>query len=148
MMAVFELKPIGVVHSQFKSREEIANSNKDENVGTIEISSDYANGLDDIDGFSHIIIICWMHKSTYHSLKVRPIYHPEKLRGIFATRHPDRPNPIAITVLELLERKENILKVKGIDLLDGTPVLDIKPYTRRDRKDNAEFGWLSEKKYP
>ncbi|KPK64613.1 hypothetical protein AMJ83_02105 [candidate division WOR_3 bacterium SM23_42] len=147
-MAVFELKPIGVVHSQFKSREEIANSNKDENVGTIEISSDYANGLDDIDGFSHIIIICWMHKSTYHSLKVRPIYHPEKLRGIFATRHPDRPNPIAITVLELLERKENILKVKGIDLLDGTPVLDIKPYTRRDRKDNAEFGWLSEKKYP
>lgn len=148
MMAVFELKPIGVVHSQFKSCEEIANSNKDENVGTIEISSDYANGLDDIDGFSHIIVICWMHKSTYHSLKVRPIYHPEKLRGIFATRHPGRPNPIAITVMELLERKENILKVKGIDLLDGTPVLDIKPYTRRDRKDNVEFGWLSEKKYP
>jgi tRNA-Thr(GGU) m(6)t(6)A37 methyltransferase TsaA len=148
MMDVFKIKPIGIVHSQFKSREEIADSNIDENVATIEISRDYAGGLDDIDGFSYIILICWMHKSTYHSIKVRPIYHPEKLRGIFATRHPDRPNPIAITVLELLERKENILKVKGIDLLDGTPVLDIKPYTRRERKDNAEFGWLSEKRYP
>lgn len=147
-MTAFELKPIGIVHSPFKSREAIANSNKDENIGTIEISKDYAEGLDDIDGFSHIILVCWLHRSTFHSLKVKPIYHPEKLRGIFATRHPDRPNPIAITVLELLERKGNILQVKGIDLLDGTPVLDIKPYTRRDIKDKANFGWLSEKKFP
>ena len=147
-MTTFELKPIGIVHSPFNSREDIANSNKDENIGTIEISMDYAEGLDDIDGFSHIILVCWLHRSTFQSLKVKPIYHPEKLRGIFATRHPDRPNPIAITVLELLERKGNILKVKGIDLLDGTPVLDIKPYTRRDRRDQANFGWLSEKKFP
>ena len=147
-MTAFELKPIGIVHAPFKSREAIANSNKDDNIGTIEISMDYAEGLDDIDGFSHIILVCWLHRSTFHSLKVKPIYHPEKLRGIFATRHPDRPNPIAITVLELLGRKGNILKVKGIDLLDGTPVLDIKPYTRRDRRDQTNFGWLSEKKFP
>jgi tRNA (Thr-GGU) A37 N-methylase len=89
-----------------------------------------------------------MHKSTYRALKITPLYHPEKLRGIFATRHPDRPNPIAMTVLELLERRGSTLKVRGIDMLDGTPVLDIKPYTRRDKKDKAEFGWLSEKKFP
>jgi tRNA-Thr(GGU) m(6)t(6)A37 methyltransferase TsaA len=89
-----------------------------------------------------------MHKSKFKSLKVQPLYHPEKLRGIFATRHPDRPNPIAMTVLELLERRGNILRVKGIDMLDGTPVLDVKPYSRRDKKDKTVFGWLSDKKFP
>jgi tRNA-Thr(GGU) m(6)t(6)A37 methyltransferase TsaA len=147
-MTRIELKQIGVVHSAFKSREEVAKSNKDENIGEIEISAEYEDGLDDIEGFSHIILLCWMHKSTFHSLKVRPLYHPEKLRGIFATRHPDRPSPIAMTVLELLERRGNILRVKGIDMLDGTPVLDVKPYSRRDKKDKAVFGWLSDKKFP
>lgn len=148
MMTGFELKQIGVVHSDFTSREELAQSNKDENIAEIEISAEYEDGLDDIEGFSHIILLCWMHKSTFHSLKVQPLYHPEKLRGIFATRHPDRPNPIAMTVLELLERRGNILKVRGIDMLDGTPVLDVKPYSRRDKKDKTVFGWLSDKKFP
>jgi tRNA-Thr(GGU) m(6)t(6)A37 methyltransferase TsaA len=147
-MKRFELKQIGVVHSDFRSREEVAQSNKDKNIAEIEISTEYVDGLDDIDGFSHIIVLCWMHKSAFHSLKVQPLYHPEELRGIFATRHPDRPNPIALTVLELLERCGSILKVKGNDMLDGTPVLDVKPYTRRDKKDKVEFGWLSEKKFP
>lgn len=148
MRTTFRARPIGIIHSDFKSREEVVNSNKDENVGKIEIFTEYEDGLDDIDGFSHIIVLCWMHKSTYRALKITPLYHPEKLRGIFATRHPDRPNPIAITTVELLERKGNVLKVSGIDMLDGTPVLDIKPYTRRDGKPDAKFGWLSEKKFP
>jgi tRNA-Thr(GGU) m(6)t(6)A37 methyltransferase TsaA len=144
----FELKQIGVVHSSFRTREQVRQSNKDENVAEVEIFAEYADGLDDIEGFSHIIVLCWMHKSDFHSLKVRPLYHPDKLRGIFSTRHPDRPNPIAVTVLELLKRRKNVLKVKGIDMLDETPVLDIKPYTRRDKKEGVEFGWLSDKKYP
>jgi formylmethanofuran dehydrogenase subunit E len=126
----------------------VRQSNKDENVAEIEIFAEYAGGLDDIEGFSHIILLCWMHKATFRSLKVTPLYHPEKDRGVFATRHPNRPNPIAITTLELLERKGGILKVKGIDMLDGTPVLDIKPYTRRNGKPGAKFGWLSEENFP
>lgn len=147
-MKGIELQPIGVVHSGFKTREEVQRTDKDENVGEIEIFSEYADGLDDIEGFSHIILLCWMHKSIFRSLKVTPLYHPEKDRGVFATRHPDRPNPIAITTVKLLERKGNVLKVSGIDMLDETPVLDVKPYTRRDGKPGAKFGWLSEKKFP
>jgi tRNA-Thr(GGU) m(6)t(6)A37 methyltransferase TsaA len=86
-----------------------------------------------------------MHKASFKTLKVQPIYYTEKLRGVFATRHPDRPNPIGITVVELLERKEHILKVKGIDMLDGTPILDIKPYTKGYQKEPTKLGWLSEK---
>ncbi len=143
MSAVYKVKPIGVVHSRFKTREEIINSKTEENVGEIEIFKEYSEGLSDLDGFSHIIVIFWMHKSFFKSLKVRPIHHPEKLRGVFATRSPDRPNPLGITVVELLERKDNMLSIKGIDMLDETPVLDIKPYTKREQKDTIKCGWLS-----
>ncbi len=86
-----------------------------------------------------------MHKSHFKSLKVSPIYFPEIPRGVFATRHPDRPNPIGITAVELVERKNNILKVKGIDMLDKTPVIDIKPYTLGDIKESVITGWLEKK---
>jgi tRNA-Thr(GGU) m(6)t(6)A37 methyltransferase TsaA len=147
MKEIFKIKPIGIVHSKFKTRKQVINSEVKENIGEIEISKEYEKGLSDIDGFSHITVIWWMHKSSFKSLKVRPLYHPEKLRGVFATRSPDRPNPIGITIVELLERKENILKVKGIDMIDGTPVLDIKPYTKGYQKIPTKFGWFSEKKY-
>ncbi len=138
----YKVKPIGIVHSSFKTGKEVINSKTNENVGEIEIFKEYEDGLSDLGGFSHIVVIFWMHKSSFRSLKVQPIYHPEKLRGVFATRHPDRPNPLGITIVELLERKGNILKVKGVDMIDGTPILDIKPYTKRDQKVPAEFGWL------
>lgn len=140
------VKPIGVVHSPLKTREDVIQSTIEENIGEIEIFEDYAEGLSDLKGFSHIIAVFWLHQSSFKALKVQPIYHPETLRGVFATRSPDRPNPIALTALELLTHKGNILEVKGIDILDGTPVLDIKPYTRFDQKPNATFGWLSQKK--
>lgn len=138
----YKVKPIGIVHSSFKTGKEVINSKTNENVGEIEIFKEYEDGLSDLGGFSHIVVIFWMHKSSFRSLKVQPIYHPEKLRGVFATRHPDRPNPLGITIVELLERKGNILKVKGVDMIDGTPILDVKPYTKRDQKVPAEFGWL------
>jgi tRNA-Thr(GGU) m(6)t(6)A37 methyltransferase TsaA len=104
--------------------------------------------LSDIKDFSHIVVIFWMHRATFDSLKVRPIYHPEKLRGVFATRHPDRPNPIGITVAELLAVRGNKLKVKGIDILDGTPVLDIKPYTKYYSTEPYKCGWLDGRSFP
>ncbi len=145
MKAFYKIKPIGVVHSRFKTREEGMYTTIDENFGEIEIFSEYAEGLSDIEGCSHIIVIFWMHKSSFTSLMVRPRHHPEKSRGVFATRSPDRPNPLGMTILELIERKGNILKVKRIDMIDGTPVLDIKPYTKHEKIDAAECGWLFEK---
>ena len=142
----YKVKPIGIVHSSFKTGKEVINSTIDENVGEIEIFKEYEDGLSDLGGFSYIVVIFWMHKSSFQSLKVQPIYHPEKLRGVFATRHPDRPNPLGITIVELLERIGNILKIKGVDMIDGTPILDIKPYTKSSQKAPTKFGWLEEAK--
>jgi len=92
--------------------------------------------LDGIDGFSHILIIFYLHKvgeERRSRLKVHPQGRKElPLTGVFATRSPVRPNPIGVTVVKLLERRENVLKVLGLDAYDGTPVLDVKPYLRRD----------------
>lgn len=138
------VRPIGVVRSPFKKPEEVLRSRTGEKVGQIEIFREYQQGLRDVDGFSHLVVIFWMHESCFKSLLVRPIYHPEKRRGVFATRHPDRPNPIGMTVVRLMNRDGNLLTVKGIDMIDGTPVLDIKPYTKRDKQENARFGWLKD----
>ncbi len=145
MKNLYKVKAIGIIHSNLKTREEAIKSKADENIGEIEILKEYENGLNDIDGFSHIVVVFWMHKFSFRSLRVRPIYHPNKLRGVFATKHPDRPNPIGITVVELLKRKKNILKVKGIDMINGTPVLDIKPYTKSYQKVPTKLGWLPKK---
>jgi len=139
----YRIKPIGIVRCTFKTRDEITESKKRGNVGEIELFEEYEEGLSDIDGFSHIIVVWWMHKSDFRGLKVKPLHFPEKLRGVFATRHPDRPNPIGLTAVQLLERKGNILKVRGIDMIDGTPVIDIKPYLESDRKDGGRLGWLT-----
>ena len=85
-----------------------------------------------------------MHQSSLQSLKVLPIYYPKKKRGIFATRHPDRPNPIGMTIVELLKLEGNILQVKGIDMIDSTPVLDIKPCIKDHQKVPTKRGWFEE----
>jgi tRNA-Thr(GGU) m(6)t(6)A37 methyltransferase TsaA len=144
----FQIRPIGVTHSSLKTRQDAKDCNTKENVGEIEIFEEYQQGLSDLGGFSHIVVIFWMHKAKFESLKVRPIFHPERLRGVFATRHPDRPNPIGITIAELIEVKGNKLEIKGFDMLDGTPVLDIKPYTEYYIKEPYKRGWLSGKKFP
>jgi tRNA-Thr(GGU) m(6)t(6)A37 methyltransferase TsaA len=143
----FKLRPIGYIHSKLNTREEALNSKTAENVGTLEILPEFEDGLSDLDGFSHIFVVFWLHKAEFKTLKVIPIYFPDKERGIFSTRHPDRPNPIGITVVELLERKGNVLKVRGVDMFEGTPILDIKPYMEKDIKFNAEFGWLAGKRF-
>jgi tRNA-Thr(GGU) m(6)t(6)A37 methyltransferase TsaA len=145
MNSVYEVKPIGLVHSSLHDRAEAVDSDRDRNTGEIEIFREYENGLCDIDGFSHIIVIFWFHQGHFKSLKVTPLHFPDKLRGVFATRHPDRPNPVGVTVVRLLGRKGNILQVGGIDMLDGTPIIDIKPYTRGDQKKDIKLGWLSGK---
>ncbi|MFQ5811586.1 MAG: tRNA (N6-threonylcarbamoyladenosine(37)-N6)-methyltransferase TrmO [Anaerolineae bacterium] len=101
----------------------------------VVIASQFVDALDGIDGFSHVLIIFYLHKAE-EDRRSRLKVHPENkeelpLVGVFATRSPVRPNPIGVTVVKLLERQENVLKVLGLDAYDGTPVLDVKPYLRR-----------------
>lgn len=141
-----ELTPIGIIHSPYKTKEEVpiqAYLSNEE--GEVEVFKEYEDGLMDIDGFSHIMIIYIFHKSKDRYLHVKP-YLDTRLRGVFATRHPDRPNPIGISLVRFLERKGNILRIKGMDVVDGTPLLDIKPYIPRfDERENVKYGWLEDK---
>ncbi len=144
-----KLKPIGIIHTPYKKpRDAPYQAYRSNEVGEIEVFKKYEEGLKDIEGFSHLIILYEFHKSINldsPGLLVKP-YLDDAPRGLFATRSPNRPNPIGLTVVELLERKGNILKVRGIDMLDGTPLLDIKPYVPTfDRKNNVKIGWLEGK---
>jgi tRNA-Thr(GGU) m(6)t(6)A37 methyltransferase TsaA len=118
---------IGTVRSKIK---EPGRQKRADLISEIVINKDLAEALDDLDGFSHIIVLWWIHRSRRLApVKVRPKGDPEnKLTGVFATRSPDRPNPIGKSTVRLMERRGNVLKVRGLDAIDGTPVLDIKPY--------------------
>lgn len=145
-----KLKPIGVVHSPFKKKEDIETERLadpqgfDSVEGELEIFKEYEAGLKDTEGFSHLIAIFAFHQSEGYRLHTKP-FLDDQLRGLFSTRSPNRPNPIGMTVVKVVERKGNILRVKGIDMIEGTPILDIKPYTPRDQKSSIKYGWLEDK---
>lgn len=135
------LEPIGYVASRFRKMEDVPRqSDVPSAPGEIRILRKYADGLKDIEGFSHLMVIFAFHKSQGYSLRAMPPFDNEA-HGVFATKSPQRPNPIGVTVVQLLEKKGNTLKVKGIDMLDRTPVLDIKPFTTQVKK--LKIGWLS-----
>lgn len=139
-------RPIGVIRSPFCEKGEMPiQATLSQAEGSIEVYPEYAAGLQDIEGFSHITLLYWFHRSEGYRLVVRPFLDQVK-RGLFATRHPARPNPIGISTVELLGREENRLRVRGIDVLDGTPLLDIKPFVPAfDHRQGTRVGWLSEK---
>lgn len=137
-------EPIGVVHSPFQQAEgtPIQASQAAGAVGTVELDPSYAEGLCDLAGFSHIILLTYLHRAKPYSLKVVP-YLDTVPRGLFATRAPSRPNPIGLSIVKLLAIEGHVLTVEGLDLLDGTPLLDIKPYFGDfDRRDDVRCGWL------
>ena len=138
------LEPIGIIHSPYQKKEDIPiqEAFKPEGVGTIEVFEEYAEGLTDVEGFSHLLIIYFFHKSKDFSLLAKPFLE-DKLHGIFAIRSPHRPNHLGVSVVKLLERNGNMLKVGEIDVFDGTPLLDIKPYVPKfDERKNVKIGWL------
>lgn len=140
-----EYKPIGLVQTPFKDLQEIPNQPfKSKGVhGIVEVYSEFQEGLRDLDGFSHIILLCYFHKSSEYKLTVTPSEETE-VRGLFATRSPRRPNPIGFSVVRLDEIQENRLMVSDLDILDNTPVLDIKPYFREfDSTKEIKTGWIS-----
>jgi formylmethanofuran dehydrogenase subunit E len=137
------LNIIGLVHSPYKLPSEVPFGRKD-HISEIKLNKELAEGLTDIEGFSHLHVFYWLHESKGYSLIVQPPLDT-KPHGLFATRSPHRPNPIGYSVVELVERKDNVLRVKGLDAIEGTPVLDIKPFIKkRDCKPQAVSGWIEQ----
>jgi tRNA-Thr(GGU) m(6)t(6)A37 methyltransferase TsaA len=138
--------PIGVVHSPFKEPKNVPiQAAASKTKGTIELFPQYVEGLQDLEGFSHIILLCHLNLVTSRPLIVKP-FLDDKLHGVFATRSPARPNPIGLSLVRLLKIEDNTLHVKGIDIVDGTPLLDIKPYIPKfDDRRAVRIGWFSTK---
>jgi len=146
-MSEVSFEPIGIIHTPFKTTAEapIQPRYSGGKAGTIEIYSRFEEGLADLDGFSHLILIFHLHLSEGYSLKVKP-YLDNTLRGVFATRAPRRPNPLGLSVVRLDKIEKNILYVSNVDMVDGTPLLDIKPYVPEfDKDEKIEIGWLKER---
>ena len=146
-MAKISYEPIGIIHSPFKEnigvpRQAIGASDIK---GSIEVFKEFSEGLKDLDGFSHIVVIFHLHMVKRPSLKACPPWDG-KDHGVFATRSPYRPNPIGLSVVGLESIDKNILYISGIDMANGSPVLDIKPYVPdlNPTKD-VRIGWLTDK---
>jgi formylmethanofuran dehydrogenase subunit E len=144
-MRDLQIEPIGVIHSPYETLESAPRQGK-EDVSLVEVYADYEAGLDDVEGFSHLHIFYWLHESEGYSLSVQTPWD-DVPHGLFATRSPRRPNPVGYSVVRLLEKRGKILKVEGLDAIEGTPVVDIKPYIpRTDSRPDAREGWLEGKK--
>ncbi|MCX5896123.1 MAG: tRNA (N6-threonylcarbamoyladenosine(37)-N6)-methyltransferase TrmO [Proteobacteria bacterium] len=140
-------KPIGIIHSPFKDIEgmPIQPSGAQGIAGTVEIEPAYADGLKDLEGFSHIILLYHFHLSKGYSLEVKP-FLDDTSHGVFSTRAPARPNSIGISVVKLLKIAGCTLHIEEVDIVDGTPLLDIKPYVPEfDVREVEKIGWLSER---
>ena len=149
MIIMYRVKPIGVIHSPFREPKDIPiqSSAARDIEGTVEVYEEYMEGLKDLDGFSHIILIYYFHLSKRYSLKVKP-FMDDNLRGVFSTRAPSRPNNIGLSIVRLIKIEGNILYIKDVDVVDGTPLLDIKPYVPEfDVREDVRIGWLRDNIY-
>jgi tRNA (adenine37-N6)-methyltransferase len=138
-------RQIGVIHSPWQEVEgmPIQPTGAAGVTGRVEVNADFAEGLKDLDGFSHIILLYHFHRVKSPQLTVIP-FMDKVPRGVFSTRAPKRPNPIGLSIVRLVRVEGNVLHVEGIDVLDGTPLLDVKPYVPDfDQRSDACTGWLS-----
>ncbi len=144
-----QINPIGIIHSPHKTKDEcpIQPVYSAGAGGRVEVFEEFAAGLKDIETFSHIYLLYLFDRAGKIEL-VRLTFLDDKPHGIYASRHPCRPNGIGMSIVRLLRREVNVLLVDGIDVLDGTPLLDIKPYIPRfDHIDSASNGWVAEKQW-
>lgn len=139
------MRPIGYVRSPHQQTADVPKGlgARHEAEGVLEIRPDLEAGLTDIEGFSHLIVLWVFDRAEGFTLVGTPP-SDNRPHGVFATRSPRRPNPIGLTVVELLGRDEAILRVRGVDMLDGTPILDIKPYLSNIPPESLRRGWLAE----
>ncbi len=140
----FTFHPIGVIHTPFIEKEATPiQPSRSQAIGRVDVYPEFSAGLQDIEGFSHLILLYVLHQASGYSLSVKP-FLDDQMHGLFATRYPNRPNPIGLSVVRLRQRRENELEVEGIDVLDGTPLLDIKPYVPEfDVRTDTRTGWYA-----
>ena len=138
------MHPIGFVHSPFSETSQVPRGlgAKHDEEGVLEILPEFATGLQDIDGFSHLYVLWVFDRSDNYELVGRPPCDTSA-HGVFATRSPRRPNPIGLTVVQLVSREGNRLDVRGVDMVDGTPILDVKPYLSSVPESQLKRGWLA-----
>ena len=146
-MDIITYKPVGVINSPFKEKDQIPRQTvgAPDTIGVVQVFDEYAEGLLDLDGFSHVVLVCHLHLVNFTELTSYPTWDTRK-HGIFATRSPYRPNPIGISVVRLNKLEGTKLCISGIDMADGTPVLDIKPYIPSlNPQLGISLGWLTDK---
>lgn len=142
---MFSPKPIGIAKTPYTNTKQIPKGfgAKHDVEGTLEILPEFEAGLTDVEGFSHLFVVWVFDRSEgFELVGIPPI--DDRPHGVFATRSPRRPNPIGLTVVELLRREGRLLHVHGVDMLDGTPILDIKPYLSSIPPDKLRRGWMAE----
>ncbi|AFV11992.1 putative formylmethanofuran dehydrogenase subunit E [Thermacetogenium phaeum DSM 12270] len=144
-----ELVPVGVVHSPYREKSEAPFQGRfSEETVELEIYPRFADALKDVEMADYLIVLYWCHQVKRDVLQTKTPWGPE-LRGVFACRSPARPNPIAFCVAKLLKRDGNRLLVRGVEAIDGSPLLDIKPYSSEiDSVANARIGWLNKSVFP
>lgn len=141
---IIQFRKIGTLYSPHKNTKNMPRQPKFAKGvrGKIVIEPEFVEGLRDLDGFSHIYLICFLHEVKEYKLSAHPPMD-NKSHGVFATRSPHRPNPISLSVVKLISIEENVLTIEDVDILDDTPVLDIKPYSPTDHLDEPiRIGWL------
>jgi tRNA-Thr(GGU) m(6)t(6)A37 methyltransferase TsaA len=140
----FVMRPIGVIYTPFTDTSQTPIQSSTSNaLGQVEVYPEFADGLQDVEEFSHVHLLYAFHCSAGYALRVKPFLDAH-VRGLFATRHPCRPNPIGMSVVRLLARRGNVLDIEGVDMFDGTPLLDIKPYVPDfDVRADARTGWYA-----
>ena len=140
----FLMRPIGEIHTHFiDKRDTPIQASRSTATGQVEVYPAYVAGLRDLDGFSHIILLYAFHRSDDYALSVTPFLDDQE-RGLFATRYPARPNPIGLSIVRLLAIRDQVLEIEGADMLDGTPLLDIKPYVPDfDAQTEVRTGWYA-----
>jgi tRNA-Thr(GGU) m(6)t(6)A37 methyltransferase TsaA len=147
MMNEVIYKPIGVVHSPFKLPQDVPIQSAAAKgvAGSVEVFQEYVEGLKDVEGFSHLILVYHFHLAQPYSLLVTP-FMDKKLHGLFATRAPSRPNAIGVSIVRLTKIEQNLLHIQDVDIIDGTPLLDIKPFVPEfDQREAERIGWLEKK---
>jgi len=143
-MDTMQVYPIGLIRTSFDRLEgmPIQPPGAGGSLGQVQVFEEYREGLQDLAGFSHLILLYWFHRSNGFDLTVKP-FLDFRSRGLFSTRAPKRPNPIGLSVVELVRIQDGLLHIRGADILDGTPLLDIKPYVSAfDAPEDPRSGWL------
>jgi tRNA-Thr(GGU) m(6)t(6)A37 methyltransferase TsaA len=140
------MRPIGFVHSPYRDTSEIPKGPGAEHraEGSLELRPELEGGLRDVEGFSHLFVLWVFDRSEGYELVSTVPLDQETPHGVFASRSPRRPNPIGLSVVELLGREGPLLRVRGVDMLDGTPILDIKPYLSGIPPEKVRRGWVAQ----